>query len=72
MISPLGSLERPLRSLIGRWCLRVPRPRDPIDRLRLKAARRAETEPAPIRYWAELVGTDADTKPAVRWVIALR
>jgi hypothetical protein len=40
--------------------------------LRFKSARQTETEAAPIRYWAELVGTDTDIKQAIRWLIALR
>ena len=31
----------------------------------------AETEAAPIRYVAELVGADADSERAIRWLIAL-
>ena len=30
-----------------------------------------ETEAAPIRYVAELVGTDTDSERALRWLIAL-
>jgi hypothetical protein len=30
-----------------------------------------ETEAAPIRYVAELLGTDADSERAIRWLIAL-
>jgi hypothetical protein len=30
-----------------------------------------ETEPAPIRYVAELLGTDTDSERAIRWLIAL-
>jgi hypothetical protein len=30
-----------------------------------------ETEAAPIRYIAELVGADADSKRAIQWLIAL-
>jgi hypothetical protein len=33
--------------------------------------RRIETEAAPIRYVAELVGADADGEQAIRWLIAL-
>jgi hypothetical protein len=43
-----------------------------MEWLRFKSARQTETEAAPIRYWAELVGADTDTKQAVRWLIALR
>jgi hypothetical protein len=34
-------------------------------------ARRIETEAAPIRYVAELIGTDTDSEKAIRWLIAL-
>jgi hypothetical protein len=34
-------------------------------------SRRIETEAAPIRYVAELVGADADSDRAIRWPIAL-
>ena len=30
-----------------------------------------ETEAAPIRYVAELLGTNADSEKAIRWLIAL-
>jgi hypothetical protein len=33
--------------------------------------RRIETEAAPIRYVAELVGADTDSEKAIRWLIAL-
>ncbi len=33
--------------------------------------RRIETEAAPMRYVAELVGADADSERAIRWLIAL-
>jgi hypothetical protein len=33
--------------------------------------RQMETEAAPIRYVAELVGADADSERAIRWLIAL-
>jgi hypothetical protein len=33
--------------------------------------RRIETEAAPIRYVAELLGTDTDSERAMRWLIAL-
>jgi len=33
--------------------------------------RQLETEAAPIRYVAELVGADADSERAIRWLIAL-
>jgi hypothetical protein len=33
--------------------------------------RRLETEAAPIRYVAELLGTDTDSERAIRWLIAL-
>jgi hypothetical protein len=33
--------------------------------------RRIETEAAPIRYVAELIGTDTDSEQAIRWLIAL-
>ena len=33
--------------------------------------RQAETEAAPIRYVAELVGADTDSELAIRWLIAL-
>jgi hypothetical protein len=33
--------------------------------------RRIETEAAPIRYVAELVGADTDSERAIRWLIAL-
>jgi hypothetical protein len=55
-------------SLIGRWCARC------LALASLTAVQEcsAETEAAPIRYLAELVGTDTDTKQAIRWLIALR
>jgi hypothetical protein len=34
-------------------------------------SRRIETEAAPIRYVAEVVGADADSERAIRWLIAL-
>ena len=34
-------------------------------------ARQMETESAPIRYVAELVGADTDSERAIRWLIAL-
>jgi hypothetical protein len=34
-------------------------------------ARRIDTEAAPIRYVAELVGADTDSERAIRWLIAL-
>jgi hypothetical protein len=33
--------------------------------------RQIETEAAPIRYVAELLGTDTDSEKAIRWLIAL-
>ncbi len=33
--------------------------------------RQIETEAAPIRYVAELIGTDTDSERAIRWLIAL-
>jgi hypothetical protein len=33
--------------------------------------RQIETEAAPIRYVAELVGADTDSERAIRWLIAL-
>jgi hypothetical protein len=33
--------------------------------------RQIETESAPIRYVAELIGADADSEQAIRWLIAL-
>ena len=33
--------------------------------------RQLETEAAPIRYVAELLGTDTDSEKAIRWLIAL-
>jgi hypothetical protein len=33
--------------------------------------RRIETEAAPIRYVAELIGADTDSEKAIRWLIAL-
>jgi hypothetical protein len=33
--------------------------------------RQMETESAPIRYIAELVGADADSERTIRWLIAL-
>jgi hypothetical protein len=48
-------------SLIDRWCW-VPRPRKPMDGLRFKTARQAETEAAPSQYVAELL--DIDTMPS--------
>jgi hypothetical protein len=43
-----------------------------MECLRFKSARQTETEAASIRYWAELVGIDTDTKQAIRRLIALR
>ena len=34
-------------------------------------SRRIETEAAPIRYVAELLGADTDSERAIRWLIAL-
>jgi ABC-type transport system involved in cytochrome c biogenesis permease component len=33
--------------------------------------RRTETEAAPVRYVAELLGLDTDSERAIRWLIAL-
>jgi len=33
-------------------------------------SRRIETEATPIRYVAELLGTDTDSERSIRWVIA--
>ena len=33
--------------------------------------RQMETEAAPIRYVAELIGADTDSERAIRWLIAL-
>ena len=33
--------------------------------------RQIETEAAPIRYVAELIGADTDSERAIRWLIAL-
>jgi hypothetical protein len=33
--------------------------------------RQIETEAAPIRYVAQLVGADADNEPAIRWLILM-
>ena len=33
--------------------------------------RKIETEAAPIRYVAELIGTDTDSERAIRWLILL-
>lgn len=37
----------------------------------VSTGRRIETEAAPIRYVAELLGTDTDNERAIRWLIAL-
>jgi hypothetical protein len=58
--------------MIDRGCLGCLALAKLMDRLWLGAARQTKTESAPIRYWAELVGTDTDSKPAIRWLIALR
>jgi len=34
-------------------------------------SRRMETEAAPIRYVAELVGADTDSERAIRWLILM-
>jgi hypothetical protein len=34
-------------------------------------SRRIETEAAPIKYVAELIGADTDSERAIRWLIAL-
>jgi hypothetical protein len=34
-------------------------------------SRAAETEAVPVRYVAELLGTDTDSESAIRWLIAL-
>jgi hypothetical protein len=34
-------------------------------------SRRIETEAAPIRYVAELLGSDTESEKAIRWLIAL-
>ena len=33
--------------------------------------RQVDTEAGPIKYVAELIGTDTDSKRAIRWLIAL-
>jgi hypothetical protein len=49
----------------------------PLAALKLERAsvaakgRQIETEAAPIRYVAELLGADTDTERAIRWLIAL-
>ena len=40
-------------------------------RQRDRQGRQTETEAAPIRYVAELIGTDTDSERAIRWLIAL-
>jgi anti-sigma factor RsiW len=35
-------------------------------------SRKIETEAAPLRYVAELVGADTDSERAIRWLIGLR
>jgi hypothetical protein len=42
-----------------------------MGRLEFKTARQAETEAVPIRYVAEMLGADADSEWAIRWLIAL-
>jgi hypothetical protein len=42
-----------------------------MDGLRFKVARQVGNEAAPIRYVAELVGTETDSERAIRWLIAL-
>ena len=43
-----------------------------VERASLTAkSRQIETEAAPIRYVAELVGADTDSERAIRWLIAL-
>ena len=37
----------------------------------VSTGRRIETESAPIRYVAELLGADTDSERAIRWLIAL-
>ena len=37
----------------------------------VSTGRRIETEAAPIRYVAELLGADTDSEKAIRWLIAL-
>jgi hypothetical protein len=37
----------------------------------LAKCRQIETEAAPIRYVAELIGTNTDSERAIRWLIAL-
>jgi hypothetical protein len=42
------------------------------DRAKLKAkGKKIETEAAPIRYVAELMGAETDSERAIRWLIAL-
>jgi hypothetical protein len=42
-----------------------------MDSLRFKTAPQAETEAAPIRHVAELIGADTDSERAIPWLIAL-
>jgi hypothetical protein len=44
--------------------------REPMDRLRFKPARQAETRAAPIRYVAELLAADRDSERAIQWLTA--
>jgi hypothetical protein len=47
--------------------LAVPCPREPMDQAAIQDTRPAETESAPIRYVADLLGSER----AIRWLIAL-
>jgi hypothetical protein len=65
---------------MGRYCCKTifgPRTknrfRSPQGRARSLAAqgRRIESEAAPIRYVADLLGVDTDSERSIRWLIAL-
>ena len=54
------------------WLLaKCPRTRGVCEGRVAAKGRQIETEAAPIRYVAELVGADTDSERAIRWLIAL-
>jgi hypothetical protein len=70
----LSAIEGQRRPVRGSSMSAMRRPAAALKAERAQVAakgRQAETEAAPIRYVAELLGADADAERAIRWLIAL-
>ncbi len=71
---PLRPSAKPVRAS---WMSETGKPAPCVAALKAERAslaakgRQAEVEAAPIRYVAELIGADADSERAIRWLIAL-